>query len=315
MKLPEFLKVYFLSILSAPWRFNLVYLSLLSGKSHDFLTRNIRKKYHFKDMLSVLLNKKKLDDGYIVIDETDIDKSFGEKLPRLGWIYSNRRGKPIFGLHVVVAVWTNGEITIPLGWKIYEKGGDKTKTDLAMELINHSLFRLNIRPKYFLFDSFYSSEKILKLLINNNQQFVSQVDKKRNLDHKQVSQINKGRPYWTEKGYLTGNILVQMVKNRRKYFITNDTRLTREKQLKIYKIRWKIEEVFRFAKKELGLEKCQATTLHAQNTHFGICFVLYGILQDIAEKTQMTDYQIKQKATLNLNYAKSLDLMGYFDTA
>ena len=70
-------------------------------------------------MFKTLLSRHDLDEGYIIIDETDVDKSFGKKLPRLGWIYSNRKKKHIFGLHLVTAVWTNDKLTIPLGWKIY----------------------------------------------------------------------------------------------------------------------------------------------------------------------------------------------------
>jgi hypothetical protein len=275
----------------------------------------LRKKYHFKNILRLLLGRKDLNDGYIVIDETDVDKSFAKKIPGLGWIYSNRKGKYIFGFHLVVAVWTNGKYTIPLGWKIYKKGGEETKLDLALKLIKYSLWNLNIQPKAYLFDSFYASEKVLKVLINQDQKFITQVHKNRKLDHEQVRAINMGRPYWLETGYLTGNIRVQVVKNRRKYFATNMIGVTRKKQLEIYKIRWSIEEVFRFAKKELGFEKCQAVSLHGQNTHFGVCFLLYGLLQDIAEKTQMTDYRIKLEATLDVNFVKSLNIMDYFAPA
>ena len=315
MQLPKFIEVYLNALLSAPWRFNLVYLSLVSRRSHDYLTRNLRKKYHFKDLLKLLLGRVNLNDGYVVIDETDVDKSFATKMKGAGWIFSNRKKKYVFGYHVVVAVWTNEEITIPLGWKIYKKGGEKTKLDLAQELMNYTLKNLDIKPKAFLFDSFYASEKILKYLIDHNQTFVSQVHKNRKLSGFEVRQIEKGRPYWTKVGELTGNIKIQAIKNRRKYFITNKIGITREEQLETYKTRWSIEEVFRFTKKELGFEKCQATSLHAQNTHFGVCFLIYGLLQDIAEKTQMTEYQIKLEATLDVNYAERLNIMGYFNTA
>jgi len=315
MQLPKFIEVYLRSLLSAPWRFNLCYLSLVSGRSHDYLTRNLKKKYQFKNLLKILLSKRNLDEGYIVIDETDVDKSFAKNIPGLGWIYSNRKGKYIFGYHLVVAVWTNGKITIPLGWKIYKKGGEETKLDLALKLIKYCLWNLNIEPKLFLFDSFYASEELLKYLIGNNQFFVTQLHKNRNLNHQQVRCINMGRPYWTEEGLLTGNIFVSVVKNRRKYYATNMIGITRKEQLKLYKIRWKIEEVFRFSKKELGFEKCQAVSLTGQNTHFGVCFLLYGLLQDIAEKTQMTDYQIKVEATLDVNFVKSLKIMDYFAPA
>jgi hypothetical protein len=315
MQLPKFIEVYLRVLLSAPWRFNLCYLSLKLGRSHDYLTRNLKKKYHFKDLLKLLLGRKNLNNGYIIIDETDVDKSYAKKIKGLGWIYSHRKRKHIFGYYIVVAVWTNGKITIPLGWKIYKKGGEQTKLDLALKLIKYCLWNLNIEPCAFLFDSFYASEKLLKHLISQKQFFVTQLHKNRNLNHQQVRTINMGRPYWTERGLLTGNINVQVVKNRRKYYATNMVGITRREQLNTYKIRWKIEEVFRFSKSELGFEKCQAVSLHGQNTHFGVCFLLYGLLQDIAEKTQMTGYQIKLKATLDVNFVESLNIMDYFAPA
>ena len=308
MQLPEFIVTYAKALLSARWRFTLVYLSLFSGTSHDFLTRGIKRKYQWKEILKTLLNTHVLSEGYLIIDETDVDKSFGEKTPCLGWIYSHRKNKYIFGLHIVVICWTNEKITIPFAWKIYKKDSGKTKLDLAMELIRYCLFTLRIQPKAFLFDSFYASESLLKYLITHNQLFFSQLPKSRKFDQVSLREMHQGRPYWQEMGVIRGGINVQVVKNRRKYYVTNKLGITREEQLQTYKIRWNIEEIFRFVKQELGFERCQVTSLVGQNTHFGTCFYLYAILQDIAEKNQMTDYSIKLKATLDRNFAQQLVL-------
>ena len=120
--------------------------------------------------------------------------------------------------------------------------------------------------------------------------------------------MHKGRPYWQETGVIRGGITVQVVKNRRKYYITNNLGITRQEQLQTYKIRWNIEEIFRFVKQELGFERCQVTSLVGQNTHFGTCFYVYAILQDIAEKNQMTDYCIKLKATQDRQFVQQLVL-------
>jgi len=308
MQLPTFIVAYATSLLSAPWRFTLVYLSLFSGTSHDFLTRGLQKKYQWKQILQTLLSRRVLSEGYLIIDETDVDKSFGEKIPCLGWIYSHRKNKYIFGLHIVVICWTNETRTIPLGWKIYKKHSGKTKLDLAGELIQYCLFTLRIQPKAFLFDSFYASEPLVKYLIQHKQVFYSQVPKNRKFNNQFLSKQHNGRPYWQETGVIRGGISVQIVKNRRKYYVTNNLGITREEQLKTYKIRWNIEEIFRFVKKELGFERCQSQSLGGQNTHFGTCFYLYALLQDIAEKTQMTDYRIKLQATLDRNFVQQLIL-------
>jgi putative transposase len=302
-------------LLSAPWRFSLTYLSQIVKSSHDQLTRSLVKQYSWRQILKLILNRNEAQKGYLVIDETEIDKSYARTIQGLGWIKSHKQGKYIFGLQLVVLVWTDGDKTIPLSWKIYEKGGDKTKIDLALELLHYGLKILGIKPKAVLFDAFYSSEKVLKYLIKQKLIFCSQLPKNRLFNHKQLRLNNKGRPYWVEIGKIKGNIVVQVIKNRRKYFVTNDLNLSREKQLETYKIRWRIEEVFRFSKSELGMEQCRARSLRAQSNHVGCCFLLYAILQDMAEKTQMTDYAIKQKATFDHNVALQLDLSPLLEFA
>jgi putative transposase len=306
---------YCRAILSAPWRFSIVYLSQITGASHDRLTRSLQKKYSWKKLFKLIYKKKALRGGYLIIDETDIDKSFAKKIKGLGWIFSHRKNHYIFGLHMVVLVWTNGKITIPLSWKIYKKGGDKTKIDLGLELLRYGLFVLHIKPEAVLFDAFYASEDMLKFLINHNQVFYSQLPKNRLFNHRQLHTVNNGRPYWTGTGVIKGSIKVQVVRNRKKYYATNNIGVERKKQLATYKLRWKIEEVFRFVKAELGFEKCQSRSLTGQNNHFGVCLFLYSTLQDIAEKTQMTVYELKKQATFNMNIVSETDLSVYMDGA
>lgn len=286
MQLPAFIVSYARALLSAPWRFTITYLSLITASSHDFLTRGLQKKYSFKMLLRYILETNLLENGYLIINETDVDKSFARKAACLGWIYSHRKNKHIFGLHLVVVAWTNGKITIPLAWKIYNKRNRKTKIDLAMELIRYCLHRLQLKPTAWLFDAFYASEKLVKYLLSEKQLFYSQLPKKRLLNTHPLYTINKGRPYWQETGVIKGGIRVQVIKNRKKYYVTNAIGVSREEQLQTYKLRWKIEEIFRFVKKELGFEKCQSNSLQGQNTHFGVCFFLYAHLQDIAEKNR-----------------------------
>lgn len=221
LHLPKFILTYISALLSAPWRFTHIYLSLVTGVSHDVFTRGLQKRYPWKELLKNLVNKEQLNNGYLIIDETDIDKSYADKIQGLSWIFSHRKNKFIFGYHLVVVAWTNKTITIPIAWKIYQKDNGKTKIDLAMELINYCLYTLNVNPKAWLFDSFYSAEKIIKFLNNHHQVFYSQLPKNRKLDFIQLKNINHGRPYWTEIGLIVGKMKVQVTKNRRKYYVTN----------------------------------------------------------------------------------------------
>lgn len=318
MKLPINILPYFEGLLSAPWKYNLVYISIFCNRSHDFLTRSIKRKYSWKEFLYTLINPSILSGGYLIVDETDIDKTYSKKIEGLSWIFSHRKSKHIFGYYVLLICWSNGNITIPLGWKIYNKRSKEkkiTRTDLAIQLISFCIYRLRIRPKGIIFDSFYSSQKILKFLDREKIKYYSQLAKNRNLDGKQLRYHELGRPYWVKTGEIKGKLKVQVVKNRKKYFVTNDIGIPRKEQLDTYKLRWKIEEIFRFTKQSLGLEKCQSVSQGSQHNHFGVCFSLFGILQVLPEKTQVGLYRIKLKATLDSHYVNSLNLSSFFDTA
>lgn len=294
MQLPQKIIPYMSGLLWVDNRFTTTFLSKLTFKSHDYLTRIIKLKCRWKLQLLTFTKQLDLSDGYLIIDETECDKSYAKKIPGLCWIYSHLKNDFVFGFQLVVLCWTNNDRTIPLGWKIYRKGG-KTKIVLARELL---LYGLKLcKPKAVLFDSFYSSNSLLCYLNDEGITFYSQVAKNRNIDGKQLQKYHNGS-YWDYTGKLSCGLLVKVTRNRKKYFITNAVNLGRKEIEQTYSIRWRIEEVFRFVKDQLGFQKCEMRSQRSQNNHFGVCFVLYCLLQDSAEETQMTMYAVKEQLIL-----------------
>lgn len=267
---------YLSALLYTPWRNSFLVLSQVLGISHDKLTRLVHVKFCWNRLFLFLLTRVGFQRGYIAIDDTEIVKMFSLTIPRLSWIKSHSEGRFIFGLNLVVAVWTNGTRTIPIAFKLYIPNSGVTKIDLACELICYCL-SLGLKPEAFLFDAFYAAEKVLKLLIQHGQDYASQVAKSRLLDGVAVKHIENGRPYWEKVGSLRGNIRVKVIKVRRKYFICSRLGDARKKILSAYRLRWRIEEVFRFTKSELGMERCQSTNLQTQINHIGSCLFLYGL--------------------------------------
>lgn len=298
MQLPNSIVPYARGLLWA-YRTPTTHLAKLVNKSHDFLTRSLKQKIRWKSLLLQFLVKADLSEGYLVVDESEIDKSYSKSIQGTTWLYSHLKSGFLFGLQIVLICWTNNKIKIPLGWKIYRKN-HKTKTELAIELFIVAL-KVVPNPKGILFDSFYSSEKILKFISGEGLLFYSQVAKNRLLDGTQVQEISH-RKYWDQEGYLNGNIHVRVARNRDKYFISNDIEKTRKEICRIYSIRWRIEEIFRFIKTELNLESCQMRSLTAQNNHLGICLYLFCLLQDTAEKTQMTEYSIRETLLIDRSF-------------
>jgi len=272
---------YLSSLLYTPWRHTLGILGGTICTSHDTLTRLLRVKFSWNILLVMVLTRFKRCRGYVIIDDTEIVKMFAKKIPLLSWLHSHSEGRYIYGLNLVVIAWTNGTVTIPFAFRLYHPDSGKTKIDLAVLLINFTM-SLGVQPEAFLFDAFYAAEKVLKTVRSYGIDYFTQAPKSRLLDGIPLKRQNGGRPYWTKMGTLRGGLKVMVVKVRRKYFISSRLTIKRHVLLAIYKLRWKIEEVFRFTKSELGLERCQSSTLQSQINHIGSCFMLYGLLQDIA---------------------------------
>lgn len=298
MKLPKDIIPYSRGILWAS-RITTTHMSKLLNVSHDSLTRSLKQKIRWKLFFKDFLKMFPLSEGYLTVDESEIDKSFSKNIQGTSWIYSHLKSGFIFGLQIVLICWSNGKIKVPIAWKIYKKN-HKTKTELAIELLEYAL-TIVPNPQAILFDSFYSSEKILKFISRKNLVFYSQVAKNRCLNDVQVKRISN-RKYWEKTGNLRGNILVRVARNREKFFITNDLSKNRKEICRIYSNRWRIEEIFRYIKTDLNVEKCQMRDLRSQHNNLGVCLYLFCLLQDTAEETQMTEYAVREQLLIKRSF-------------
>ena len=66
-------------------------------------------------------------------------------LGEAAWVWSNKDRKVLFGVSVVLLVWTDGQVRIPLAFRVWHKGGT-SKYDLALELLSYARNRLRCKP-------------------------------------------------------------------------------------------------------------------------------------------------------------------------
>jgi hypothetical protein len=45
-------------------------------------------------------------------------KPFATAIEGLAWKYSSQEGKPVFGLFLVLLIWTNGSLRVPVGIRL-----------------------------------------------------------------------------------------------------------------------------------------------------------------------------------------------------
>ncbi len=96
---------------------NCVSLSRIAQCSHDSLTKILNgEKLCWQTLLQSFALRifEKLQDGYLIIDDTVISKRFAKKIENISWVFDSKIGKSILGINLAMIAWSNGRITIPL---------------------------------------------------------------------------------------------------------------------------------------------------------------------------------------------------------
>jgi hypothetical protein len=229
--------------------------------------------------------------GYLIIDDTTWTR-FGKKLEAASFVWDSTIGKRIFGMQVVVLIWTNGKLRIPLGLRIWQKGG-KSKVKLAEELLWEAR-RRDLNPMYVLFDSWYTAESLLNLLDRFGWQYITKAKKNRLLDKVRLDKAFRHR-----FGRKSGNLKrirheCLIVKDGKKYYLTNDLSLPSAEVKRLYRVRQQIEEVFRLLKQEFGWGRCRAASIQSQKAHLHLGLYAFGLVQNKAIEKRQTIYAFKQ---------------------
>jgi putative transposase len=261
----------------------------LDSASHDQLTRMLQGTWSGHILLNLALRALfAVAGGYLLVDDTVVEKPYARLLGEAAWVWSSKQRKVVFGVSVVLLVWTDGQVRIPLAFRLWQKGG-ASKFDLALELLSYARNRLRCKPQFVLFDSWYPSKKLLKRLSDYGWYFVCQLKKNRRFEGRPLMRYLQ-QPYWQATGYLSGDLKVFVVRYRRKYYATNRLSLSAKEVRTLYRKRQAIEEVIRVLKSQVSLEACQAGYRRssvpkslpregAQEHHIALCLVAYLIVE------------------------------------
>jgi hypothetical protein len=105
----------------------------LETGSHDRLTRLLQADWSGQTLLEFACRTLFVwDGGDLIIDDTVIPKPFATAIEGLAWVFSSQERKPVYGLSLVLLVWTNGTCRIPLSMRLWHKGGP-SKYELTLE--------------------------------------------------------------------------------------------------------------------------------------------------------------------------------------
>jgi putative transposase len=276
--------------------------------SHDCLTRMLHGDWSGQTLFDLALRVLfVVAGGYLILDDTVVEKPYARLLGEAAWVWSNKQQKVVFGVSVVLLVWTDGAIRIPVGYRVWHKGGP-SKVDLALALLSHARNRLKCKPQFVLFDSWYPAKRLLKRLKDYGWYFVCQLKKSRIFEGV-AFHAYRPHPSWHAIGYLSGGLKVLVVRHRRKYDVTNRLTLTAQEVRAQYRKRQGVEEVIRVLKSQLSLEACQVgyrrpggkatpSQPNAQEHHIALCLVAYLIVERERLDQGVTWRKLKQRLIL-----------------
>jgi hypothetical protein len=284
---------------------------LLGNVSHDQLTALLHSNWNPQILLyQVISFFIVLKDGYLIIDDTLLPKSASKYSKFVKKQYSGKYKSRIQGLSIVVVIWTDGVWRIPLGLRIWSKGG-KTKPDLALEIISEIRNKMKLKPEFVLFDSAYAKGYLLKRLADYGWYFVCGLACNRHFKGNEIRNY-KNKMNWYSKGKIWNGMKVLAVRHKGKFFISNRLSLTKKSLLEVYSKRVKIEEFFKIFKQECGVG-CQVRSIQAYTKHLYLCMINFLQLEHlrmgyIRRNNHQTIYSIR-KSILSSSYNRSTPLL------
>ena len=244
------------------------------------------------------------NDGYIILDDTMVPKPFSRLVAGTYMDYDHTQKCYVRCHRIVVVIWTNGVIYIPVAFAFWHHRDFvrkyRTKNHIARILIYY-LVRHHIPFSYLVFDNWYASKQNLRFFESLGIKFVTRLRENTWLiqdnEKKKVSMLAKYECHYYGKldayvkqfevkypSFGTGHLaVVKKDKHdelgRTKYLFTNDLTLTNTELVLRYRSRWHIEIFFRTCKQHFGLCACQAQMMPQVILHVRMVFLAYFLTQ------------------------------------
>lgn len=264
--------------------------------------------------------------GYLIFDDTVLDKSHSRQIEMVRRQYSGNAGKVIKGIGVVNMVYyipqTNQYYL--LGYRIFDPDLDeKSKITHVRELLQEAENKC-IGYIGVLMDTWYAVSELFQVIDELGKKFYCPIKPNRlvktiNLAGKQSQKYaSVDSISWNEEQQVIGqevkvknlDMSVKLYKvpvstNRTDYVLTNDmSENTTENIATKQKMRWNIECFHREIKQLTGIEKCQCRKALAQRTHIFCAMLVWNKIKTMAYETFKTAYQIKNMAFSQFLYMR-----------
>lgn len=253
-------------------------------------------------------------NGYLVFDDTVLDKSHAFGIDLVRRQYSGNAHGVIKGIGVVTCVYVNPQLDQfwLIDYRIYDPEGDcKSKLDHVREMLSHTVYHKQLPFQAVLMDTWYASKDLMLFIESLEKVYYCPLK-----DNRQVDDSGAQRPYkrvdalnWSEDELQHGKCIkikgfpkehkvqcfrVEVSTHRTDFVVTNNlTQDSTEATQQACGFRWKIEQLHREGKQVTGLEACQCRKARIQRNHIGCALLVWVRLKQLAIQTGQTVYQLK----------------------
>ena len=249
------------------------------------------------DQVGYLVN---IHTGWLILDDSVLDKPYGPEIGLSCWQYSGRHHKPIRGIGLLTMIWTNGIVAIPVNYRIYDKQVDgKSKHNHAREMLIWAKGR-GFTPEDVLMDAWYTASETLRLIQKFGWTWIAEIRSNRRVitpagSRSHVGELplreNGGEVYLKDVGYIRVAKSVTQQNGCVRYLGSNNLQLA---DLGLaYARRWEIEEYHREIKQVTRVANCQARRARSQRNHIFCALLAYTSLQLHRFTTGLTSYKTK----------------------
>ena len=147
-----------------------------AAPAHDSFTRLLHRLEPDPDVLWAEVRPLvRLTAGVLVVDDSTLDKPRAKHIGLVARHWSGNHHAVVRGINLITALWSDGDRLYPCDYRVYHKDTDgKTKNDHFADLLAAARAR-GFRPRAVLFDGWYASVDILKLVRQFGWRFVTRL--------------------------------------------------------------------------------------------------------------------------------------------
>ncbi len=254
--------------------------------------------------------------GFLVFDDTVIDKKFSHHIDLVRRQYSGNAHGVIKGIGVVTCVYVNPQTDQfwIIDYRIYDPDGDgKTKLDHLQDMLLNCIYQKELAFWAVLMDTWYATKEIMLQIEKYDKIYYCPLK-----DNRQVDDSGGTQNYhrvdsleWSETEQQKGKTIkikgfpakhkvkvfrVVLSTQRTDYVVTNEMAQDNVEVVQmVCGFRWKVEQFHRETKQLTGLEGCQCRRARIVRNHIGCAILVWVRLKHVAHETQQTIYQVKHR--------------------